>query len=60
MVALDTLDAAADPAGTPATVAKHVRSAERITATLAKAAKACGYQLDKLEAAAGAAPGTGA
>jgi hypothetical protein len=52
MLALDGLDAVAAPSGTPATIAKHLKAAERLTATLSKAAKACGYQLDKLEAAA--------
>jgi hypothetical protein len=32
-------------------IAQRLRSAERLTASLAKAAKACGYQLDDLEAA---------
>jgi glycosidase len=53
MLALDTLDAVGAPAATPAMIAKHLHSAERVTATLSKAAKNCGYQLDKLEAAAG-------
>jgi hypothetical protein len=53
MLALDTLDAVGARAATPATIAKHLHSAERVTATLSKAAKNCGYQLDKLEAAAG-------
>ena len=53
MVALDALDAVAAPAGTPASIAKHFKDSERLTSTLSKAAKACGYQLDKLEAAAG-------
>jgi hypothetical protein len=58
MLALDALDAAAESDGgagaavEPA-VAKRLRAAERLTGTLAKAAKAAGYQLDKLEAAAG-------
>jgi hypothetical protein len=58
MLALDALDAAAESDGgagaavEPA-VAKRLRAAERLTGTLAKAAKAAGYQLDKLEAASG-------
>jgi hypothetical protein len=52
MLALDALDAAATSGSTAAAIAKHVHEAERLTATLSKAAKACGYQLDKLEAAA--------
>ena len=58
MLALDALDAAAESGGgagaavEPA-VAKRLQAAERLTGTLAKAAKAAGYQLDKLEAAAG-------
>jgi hypothetical protein len=51
MLALDALDAVARESASPATIAGQVRGAERITATLARAAKACGYQLDKLEAA---------
>jgi hypothetical protein len=52
MLALDALDAAADKSGTAARTAKQVRAAETLTATLAGAAEACGYQLDKLEDAA--------
>jgi hypothetical protein len=51
MLALDVLDAELVPAHT-ATVAKRVRSAEKLTARLARAAKTAGYQLDQLEAAA--------
>ena len=53
MLALDALDAAASPTGTPASVSRHLHAAERLTATLSRAATACGYQLDELEAAAG-------
>ena len=63
MFALDALDAAgaggearagaAARASGAAAVPKRLRAAERLTATLSKAADACGYQLDKLEAAAG-------
>jgi hypothetical protein len=55
MLALDVLDAELAPAPAPAhtaTVAKRVRSAEKLTARLARAAKTAGYQLDQLEAAA--------
>jgi len=55
MVALDALAAASDPTATEAAVAKRLREAERLTAALAKAAEASGYQLDKLEAAAAGA-----
>jgi len=51
MLALDALDALAE-AQTAAKTAKRRAAAETLTATLAKAADACGYQLDKLEAAA--------
>ncbi|HEY1168163.1 MAG TPA: alpha-amylase family glycosyl hydrolase [Candidatus Limnocylindrales bacterium] len=54
MLALDALEAAADESAPAATTAKHLRRAESLTAALARAAEACGYQLDKLEAAAGA------
>jgi len=54
MLALDALEAAADVSGTAAKRAKRLRAAESLTAALARAAEACGYQLDKLEAAAGA------
>ena len=53
MLTLDALDASAAQGGTTAAIARQVQAAERLTATLSKAAKACGYQLDKLEAAAG-------
>ena len=53
MLALDALEAAEEPE-TKAKTARRLRSAERLTAALAKAAQACGYQLDRLEAAAGA------
>jgi hypothetical protein len=52
MLALDVLEAVADESGTAAKVAGRLRAAERLTATLARAAKSCGYQLDKLEEAA--------
>jgi glycosidase len=51
MLALDALAATAGESATAARTAKRLQSAERMTSTLAKAAKACGYQLDKLEAA---------
>jgi hypothetical protein len=60
MLALDALDAvgiagvgAGAGAAGSAAVAKRLRAAERLTGTLAKAAKAARYQLNKLEAAAG-------
>ncbi len=53
MLALEALDAVAYPSASGADVAKRVAAAERLTTKLARAAKACGYQLDKLEAAAG-------
>ncbi|HEX7491394.1 MAG TPA: alpha-amylase family glycosyl hydrolase, partial [Candidatus Limnocylindrales bacterium] len=52
MLALDATDAVAQEVGTPARVAPRIRATEKVTATLSRAAKACGYQLDKLEAAA--------
>jgi hypothetical protein len=52
MLAIDALDALAGESGTAARTAQRIRAAEHLTAALAKAAKACGYQLDKLEAAA--------
>jgi hypothetical protein len=54
MLALDALEAAVGESAPAATTAKHLRRAESLTAALARAAEACGYQLDKLEAAAGA------
>jgi ABC-type enterobactin transport system permease subunit len=33
-------------------IAQRLRASERLTSTLARAANACGYQLDDLEAAA--------
>jgi hypothetical protein len=53
MLALDALEATRGTETVPGT-AKRLGAAERLTAALAKAAEACGYQLDKLEAAAGA------
>jgi hypothetical protein len=52
MLALDALDATAEQSATAARTTKQLHAADRLTSTLAKAAKACGYQLDKLEAAA--------
>jgi hypothetical protein len=52
MLALDATDAVAQEYGTAARVAQRLRATEKVTATLTKAARACGYQLDKLEAAA--------
>ena len=54
MLALDALDALSDPARPKAKVAARVKEAELLTAALSKAAKASGYQLDKLEDAASA------
>jgi hypothetical protein len=51
MTALDTLDALG-VAHTTAQTAPRLTAAGKLTATLAKAAAACGYQLDKLEDAA--------
>ena len=51
MLALDAVDAVAQELGTPARVAPRLKASEKVTTTLSKAAKACGYQLDKLEAA---------
>jgi len=51
MLALDALRRSCPRVRLAGTIAGQVRGAERITATLARAAKACGYQLDKLEAA---------
>ena len=53
MLALDALEATRGTE-TAAGTAKRLRATERLTAALANAAEACGYQLDKLEAAAGA------
>ena len=50
MLALDALDAVATTE-TAASTAQRLRAADKLTSALAKAAKACGYQLDKLEAA---------
>jgi hypothetical protein len=44
--------AAARAPGVAPDITQRLRAAERLTATLAKAAKACGYQLDDLESAA--------
>jgi len=52
MLALDALEAVADESGTAPKTAARLRAAERLTARLARAAKSCGYQLDKLEDAA--------
>jgi hypothetical protein len=51
MLALDALDALSG-VETAAKTARRRAAAEALTATLARAADACGYQLDKLEAAA--------
>jgi hypothetical protein len=53
MLTLDALEAFADESGTAARTAGRLRAAGRLTATLARAAKSCGYQLDRLEEAAG-------
>ena len=52
MLTLEILEGTAGTARNAAQMAKSVRAAEKLTGVLAKAAKACGYQLDKLEAAA--------
>ena len=52
MLALDAVEAMAMEHGTPARVAQRLKATDRVTTTLARAAKDCGYQLDKLEAAA--------
>jgi hypothetical protein len=52
MLALDATDAVARELDTPTHIAPHLRATEKVATTLARAAKACGYQLDKLEAAA--------
>jgi glycosidase len=54
MLALDALEDKAEVPAAKARTARRLRSAQRLTATLAKAAEASGYQLDRLEAAAGA------
>ena len=51
MLAIEALDAVAS-AETAARISQRLRAADRLTTTLANAAAACGYQLDKLEAAA--------
>jgi hypothetical protein len=51
MQALDALDALTAPAATEATIARRIKDADKLSAALSKAARACGYQLDKLEAA---------
>jgi glycosidase len=53
MLALDALDAVSDPARPKAKLTARLAAAERLTAALAKAADVAGYQLDKLEDAAG-------
>jgi glycosidase len=52
MLVLDTQDAAADKALSRAKVAARLAEADRLTAVLARAGEASGYQLDKLEDAA--------
>jgi glycosidase len=56
MLALDALDALADPAASkPAALKARLAESDRLTAALARAGEACGYQLDKLEEAAATA-----
>jgi hypothetical protein len=52
MLALDALDALADATGTAPQRKARLAAAERLTAALARAGQACGYQLDRLEEAA--------
>ena len=53
MLALDALDATEVVPGAQTAIVKRVHAAEKLTLALSKAAKASGYQLDALEAAAG-------
>jgi len=57
MLALDTLEAAADKSLAKAGVASRLAEADRLTAILARAGEACSYQVDKLEDAAAADAG---
>jgi glycosidase len=52
MLTLDALDAAADPRLTDTQLTSRLSEARRLIDALSRAGKACGYQLDKLEAAA--------
>jgi glycosidase len=52
MLALDALDAAADPRLAAAQLTNRLGEAQRLTEALSRAGEACGYRLDKLEAAA--------
>jgi len=52
MLALDSLAAVADASLTPAALDARLAEADRLTAVLARAGEASGYQVDKLEAAA--------
>ena len=53
MAALDALDAVSDPTRPKAKLTARLIEAGRLTTALAKAAESSGYQLDKLEDAAG-------
>ena len=53
MLALDSLAAVADAGLTPAERAGRLAEADRLTAVLARAGESSGYQVDKLETAAG-------
>jgi hypothetical protein len=52
MLALDSLEAVADADLTEAALKARLAEADRLTAVLARAGEASGYQVDKLEAAA--------
>ena len=52
MLALDSLEAVADADLTEAALKTRLAEADRLTAVLARAGEASGYQVDKLEAAA--------
>ena len=52
MLALDSLAAVADKSLAPAALDARLAEADRLTAVLARAGEASGYQVDKLEAAA--------
>jgi hypothetical protein len=58
MLALDTLQATAMKSLSKTEVTARVAEADRLTLALAQAGEASGYQLDKLESAAGTAAGT--
>jgi hypothetical protein len=51
MLALDAVEAMGSEHGMPARVSQRLKATDRVTTTLAGAARDCGYQLDKLEAA---------